>query len=295
MKNVVKIVAIMALVVVLTSFGILFCEDAKAVTVKEGYVGIVVKKGAAQDEVLPPGKYWTNPFTTDVIQMDTRWQKYSTTTSAFSKDIQQVDIVVSMSYQIENTGALMLYKEVGEDYADKIMLPCLLDALKSTFAKYSAEELISCRETISDQVLEALSEQLLFYKLKVREVAIEDIDFTDAFTNAIEEKQVATQRKLQVETEQEQQTMVAQAEAERARIQAEAEAEEKLISARADAESVKIAADAEAYRLEMESKNITDAIIRKETVEKWDGKLPTINGGGTIPMINAETLIGGNE
>lgn len=295
MKNVVRIFAIMALVVILATFGILFCEDAKAVTVKEGYVGIVVKKGAAQDEVLPPGKYWTNPFTTDVIQMDTRWQKYSTTTSAFSKDIQQVDIVVSMSYQIENTGALMLYKEVGEDYADKIMLPCLLDALKSTFAKYSAEELISCRETISDQVLEALSEQLLFYKLKVREVAIEDIDFTDAFTNAIEEKQVATQRKLQVETEQEQQTMVAQAEAERARIQAEAEAEEKLIRARADAEAVKIAADAEAYRLEMESKNITDAVIQKETVEKWDGKLPTINGGGTIPMINAETLIGGNE
>ena len=293
MKNVVRIIAIMALVVILASFGILFCEDAKAVTVKEGYVGIVVKKGAAQHEVLYPGKYWTNPFTTEVVQMDTRWQKYSTQTSAFSKDIQQVDITVSMSYQIENTGALRLYKEVGEDYADKIMLPCLLDALKSTFAKYSAEELISCRETISDQVLTALSEQLLFYKLKVREVAIEDIDFTDAFTNAIEEKQVATQRKLQVETEQEQQTMVAQAEAERARIQAEAEAEEKLIRARADAEAVKIAADAEAYRLEMESKNITDAVIQKETIEKWDGKLPTINGGNAVPLVNAETLIGG--
>lgn len=271
---------------------LLLPTSAKAATVPEGYVGIVIKRGAALDETLSPGKHWTNPLTTHVVLMDTRWQKYTTKTSAFSKDIQQVDIVVSMSYQISNTGALTLYKEVGEDYADKIMLPCLLDALKSTFAKYSAEDLISRREQISDEVLDALSEELVFYKLSVREVAIEDIDFTDAFTNAIEEKQVATQRKLQVETEQEQQTLVAKAEAERARIQAESEAEEKLIRARADAEAVRIAADAEAYRLEMESKNITDGLIRKETIERWDGKLPTITGTDAVPLVDISTLNG---
>lgn len=275
---------ITTLLIVLNVF--LCSADAKAATVPEGYVGIVVKRGAAQGETLPPGKYWTNPFTTKVVLMDTRWQKYTTQTSAFSKDIQQVDIVVSMSYQIKNTGALTLYKEVGVDYADKIMLPCLLDALKSTFAKYSAEDLISKRELISDEVLTALEEQLIFYKLAVREVAIEDIDFTDAFTNAIEEKQVATQRKLQVETEQEQQTLVAQAEAERETIKAKAEAEQKLIRAQADADAVKIAADAESYRLEMESKHITEAVIQKETVEKWDGKLPAITGTDAVPMIN---------
>ena len=260
--------------------------SAKAVTVPEGHVGIVLRRGAAEDHTLSPGKHWLNPFTTSVVLMDTRWQKYTAQTSAFSKDIQQVDIVVSMSYQIDNTGSLRLYKEVGEDYADKIMLPCLLDALKSTFAKYSAEELVSRRESISDEVLDALEKQLEFYRLSVREVAIEDIDFTDAFTNAIEEKQVATQRKLQVETEQEQQTLIARAEAERAKIKAQAEAEEQLIRAKADADAVKIAADAEAYRLEMESKNITENLIRKETVEKWDGKLPTITGSDAVPLVN---------
>lgn len=74
---------------------------------------------------------------------------------------------------------------------------------------------------------------------------------------------------------------------------AEADAEEKLIRARADAEAVKIAADAEAYRLEMESKNITDAVIQKETIEKWDGKLPSITGSDSVPLVNAENLIGG--
>ena len=259
-------------------------------TVPEGYTGIVVHFGEAQDETLNSG-FHTKPLFSKIVKMDNRWQKYSTQTSAFSKDIQQVDVVVSMSYQIKDTGALELYKEVGMDYADKIMLPRMLDALKSTFARYSAEELVSNREKISGEVLTLLSNQLIFYKIAVREVAIEDIDFTDAFTNAIEAKQVATQKKLQVETEQEQQTLVAEAEAERAKITAQADAEQKLIRAQADADAVKIAADAEAYRLEMESKHITDSVIKKETIEKWDGKLPTITGGGALPLVDSSLMI----
>jgi hypothetical protein len=53
---------------------------------------------------------------------------------------------------------------------------------------------------------------------------------------------------------------------------------------------VKIAADAEAYRLEMESKYITDAVIQKETVEKWDGKLLTITGSDAVPIIDAGAI-----
>lgn len=286
------VVVVMAICLLVLGAVMMIPAPAKAASVPEGHVGIVIKWSKAQDETLSPGFYFTNPFTTSVKLMDMRWQKYTTQTSAFSKDIQQVDITVSMSYQIQTGGALRLYKEVGMDYADKIMLPRLLDALKSTFARYSAEELVANRERISREVKELLSEQLLFYKLEVREIAIEDIDFTDAYTNAIEAKQVATQKMLQVETEQEQQTLVEQAEAERARIRTEAAAEQKLISAKADAEAVKIAADAEAYRLEMESKNITDNLIRKETIEKWDGKLPTITGADAVPLIDVEGMEG---
>lgn len=289
MKKVLSMALVMWLLV--ASLTMLCACDAQAATVPEGHVGIVIKWGKAEDETLPPGFYFTNPIGTSIKLMDMRWQKYSAQTSAFSKDIQQVDITMSMSYQIQTGGALRLYKEVGMDYADKIMLPRLLDALKSTFARYSAEELVANREKISREVKDLLSEQLLFYKLEVREIAIEDIDFTDAYTDAIEAKQVATQRMMQVETEQEQQTLVAQEEAKRAKIQAEAAAEQKLIQAQADAEAVKIAADAEAYRLKMEAEHITDETIRKEMIHKWDGKLPTITGGGTVPILDTENLI----
>lgn len=287
-SGVVFVVTLLALVCVCCAF---FPSSASAMTVPEGHVGIVLKWGEAQDQTLNPGWHWHNPISTRIILMDMRWQKYSTQTSAFSKDIQQVDIAVSMSYQIENTGALELYKRVGEDYADKIMLPRLLDALKSTFAKYSAEELISNREKISTEVRDLLEKQLMFYKLNVREVAIEDIDFTDVFTNAIEAKQVATQKKLQVETEQEQQTLVAQAEAERARINAEADAQQMTIRANAEAEAKKIAANAEAYRLETESKYITSKTIQKTLAERWDGVLPKIVGNDMATVLDANSML----
>lgn len=278
---------IFVLVVMMT----MLAGSAKAVTVPEGHVGIVVKMGQAKDEVLTPGFYFTMPFITKVVKMNIQWQKYYIETSAFSKDMQQVDIKCSMNYSLQKQGALKMYKSVGKDYADKIMLPLALDALKSTFSRYSAEELVSNRDLIAEEVFAELSQELDFYSLRVQEVAIEDIDFSDAFTNAIEAKQVATQTLLQAETEQKQQTLVAQAEAERAKIKAQADAEKKLIVAKAEADAVKIAADAEAYRLEMESKHITDAVIQKETIEKWDGKLPTITGSNSVPLVDAESLI----
>lgn len=263
--------------------------DAGCTIVPEGHVGIVIHWGEAQEETLMPGFHWT-PLFSSVEKLDTRWQKYKTQTSAFSKDIQQVDISVSMSYQLLASGAREMYKTVGVNYADQIMLPRLLDALKSTFAKYSAEELISNRETISSEILLLLKDQLEFYSVSVREIAIEDIDFTDAFTDAIEAKQVATQRKLQVETEQEQQTLIAKAEAERAKLAAETEAEKVRIAAQAEADAVKLAADAEAYRLKMESEHITDAVLKKELISRWNGELPVVSGGAT-PVMTLDSVL----
>ena len=255
-----------------------------AATVPEGYVGIVLHMGKAKDEVLSPGFYILGPIN-HLVKMDCRWQKYSLQTSAFSKDIQQVDVQASFSYALAKDGALRMYKNVGVDYPDKIMMPRFLDALKATFAKFSADELISGREQIAYEVSETLERQLAIYDLSVKEVAIEDIDFTDSFTNAIEAKQVATQKKLQTETEQEQQTIIAKAEAERKKIEAETAAEQIRIKAEAEAEAVRIKADAEAYRLEMESKHITQQTLDKQKIEKWDGKLPVMNGTAT-PIIS---------
>lgn len=278
------IVAIVILVAALVIVGVPFT------TIPEGHVGVVVHFGEAQEEVLSPG-FRSKPLFASVVDMDTRWQRYSIQTAAFSKDIQQVDITMSVNYALQKQGALKMYKDVGTEYADKIILPLIHEAVKSTFAKYSAEQLVAHRDAISEEVFAELSQELEFYSLKVQEVAIEDIDFSDAFTNAIEAKQVATQTLLQAETEQKQQTLVAQAEAERATIKAQAEAEQRMIKAQAEADAVKIAADAEAYRLQQENTHITDMTIKKAMIEKWDGNLPVITGDGATPILDISDIV----
>lgn len=279
-----RIIALIAFITLLATASV----SLAAVTVSEGYVGIVLHNGEMQDDILYPGKHHLGIFGIgyEVVMMDTRWQSYSISTSAFSKDIQQVDLIVSVNYQIQKQGVQKIYREVGEDYADKIIKPRMLDALKSVIAKYSAEELIAKRQEISYQVLDLIKEQLLFYELNVREVAIEDIDFTDAYTDAIEAKQVATQKLLQFKTEQEQLTLQKEEEAKRNKI----EAENKLEIAKLEADAIAYTAEKQAEANKMLGESMTPELLDYYKLDKWDGQLPKIVGGEMVPIVDVTTL-----
>ena len=120
------------------------------------------------------------------------------------------------------------------------------------------------------------------YGITIVSIAIEDIDFTDAFTTAVEAKQVAAQNKLTAETEQAQKTMEEEATARRAVIAANAEAEKAVIAANAELEVVKVQAEAALYAGEKEaemnkriSESLTEPLIQYYWIKQWDGKLPT--------------------
>lgn len=285
-----KIIALVFLIAALAVGACVTVRQALATTIEEGFVGIVLTFGKAEPDILKPGFYLTPPWKS-VVKMDCRWQKYEVACSAFSKDIQQVDIKMTCNYKLSEDGARRIYSQVGTDYGSKIMEPCILDAVKAVFSKYTAEELISERDGISAEVYETVYSKMEIYDVKIQDVAITDIDFSDAFTDAVEAKQVATQKKLQTQTEQEQQTIIAEAEAKREKIKAQADAEMKKIAAEADAEAVRIQADAESYRLEMEAKSITDKVIQKEYIKKWNGQLPIISGSGATPIVDMGDLI----
>ena len=126
-----------------------------------------------------------------------------------------------------------------------------------------------------------------------RKAGIENIDFTDAFTNAVEAKQVATQEKQKAETEQARITMEQEAAAQRAIINANAEAEQAKIAAQADLEVVKIQAEAALYAGEKEaemnkriSEALTGELIYYYWIKQWNGKLPTVSTDSMMPILN---------
>ena len=261
--------------------------------VPTGYTGILTSFGAVENRTVNAGINFIAPWQ-KVVKMDSRTQKVPIETSAFSSDIQQVDLIMSVNYCISQTTAREIYKTVGKNYFDNIMQPRIQENTKAVFSQYTAENLISQREILSDQIAELLASDMERYGITIISLAVEDIDFTDAFTNAVEAKQVAAQNKLTAETQQAQKTMEEQAAAERAIIAANADAEMAKIAAQADLEVVKIQADAALYAGEREANMteriaaaLTDNLINYYWIKEWNGELPsTILGDSSNYMID---------
>ena len=256
-------------------------------TVQTGYTGIVTTFGKVENMTLEAGLHLKSPFQ-QIISMDNREQKTSFTTEAFSSDIQQVNITGSINYAINKSTAMNLFKEVGTDYFNKLVYPRMLEITKGVFSKYTAENLVANRQKLSESIRDGLSEELQSYGINVISLSIENIDFTDAFTDAVEAKQVAAQRKLQAEIEQAQMTMETQQQAERQRINAEAAANVAKINADADAYAMKVRSEAEAEANKMIAESLTENLIRANEIKSWDGKLPVYmagEGGTTIPVL----------
>jgi regulator of protease activity HflC (stomatin/prohibitin superfamily) len=284
MKNMKKGMIILIAVAALALIVVTTCTA----TVQTGYTGIVTTFGKVEDMTLEAGFHFKTPFQ-KIISMDNREQKDTFTTEAFSSDIQQVNIIGSINYAINKSTAMNLFKEVGTDYFNKLVYPRMLEITKGVFSKYTAENLVANRQRLSEAIREGLHAELDQYGINVISVSIENLDFTDAFTDAVEAKQVAAQKKLQAEIEQGQMTMETQQQAERKRINAEAEASVAKINADADAYALQVRSEAEAEANKKIAESLTENLIRFNEVKAWDGKLPTYmagEGSSTVPILN---------
>lgn len=243
-------------------------------SVPTGHTGVVTTFGRVENYTLDSGLHFVLPWQS-VVKMDNRVQKETVDLSCFSSDIQEVTMVYTINFQIKKSDAMTIYSTIGTDYYNTVIAPAIAESVKIVTARYNAEEIISRRSELASAIEEDLAGKLIHYNIELVSTSIEDMDFTDAFTNAVEEKQVAEQNKLRAETEAEQKVIEAEAEAEIRKTEADAEAYE--IITRAEAE-------AEANRLISES--LTNELIDYTYAEKWDGKLPTFVAGedGMVPV-----------
>ena len=282
-----------AIVAIALLIGIVGITADCITTIPTGHTGIVTTFGRVEDYTYEAGVHTKAPWQ-QVVKMDNRIQKAIVDMSCFSSDIQEVDTSYTINYQIEKANAQTIYRTIGQDYYTTIILPRIQESVKSMIAKYDAEKLIASREQLSSQIREDLTAKLAIYNVEVIDASIENLDFSDAFTNAVEAKQVAAQEKLKAEIQQEQANIEAKAAAERAVIAAQAEAEKAVIQAEAAAEAQKKEADAKAYAGEKEAEanekiaaSLSQELIDYKTVEQWNGELPTYVGGeGTLPILD---------
>ncbi len=257
-KNIVigVIIAFFALILIFNSF----------TTVKAGHSGVVVTFGEVSERVLSEGLHFKIPFAQNIVLVDNRVQKAEAVCSAASKDLQTVSSTVAVNYKVLNSRSADMYKNVGMDYEAIIITPAIQECVKAVTAKFTAEELITNRQSIGDQMMELLKAKVSDYGIEIQIFNITTFDFTAEYNAAIEAKQTAQQNALKAEQDLQ---------------RIKVEAEQKIVQAEAEAE---------AYKLK--SQQLTPEILLSKYIEKWDGKLPTVISGddGTM-MLDLSKLL----
>lgn len=267
----------------IAAVGLLLILGSCYTSIPTGHTGVVTTFGNVENYTFEAGIHFKLPWQ-DTIKMDNRVQKSTQELACFSSDIQEVNMTYTVNYQISKQDAMTIYKTIGTNYFDTVIAPCISESVKIVTAKYSAEALVSSRSLMAGEIESVLKEKLAQYNIELVGTSIENMDFTDAFTEAVEAKQVAQQNKLRAETEAEQKV-----------IEAKAAAEIKKVEADADAYELQKKAEAEAEANQKIANSLTEALIQYTYIENWDGKLPTIMNGssGMNTMLDISGLVEG--
>jgi regulator of protease activity HflC (stomatin/prohibitin superfamily) len=160
------------------------------------------------------------------FQMDERTGAGEGTISsgpAISEETQPVYAVVTLNYRVSDKAVQELFTDVGSTFFEKVVAPRVFQVFKNETVKFKSVEVAPNREQIRQAVQLELDRQLNGFSIDVVDFLINDLDFPQEFTEAIERKQVATQDALAARQKVEQSKAEAQQEIERARGQAQAQ------------------------------------------------------------------------
>lgn len=275
-------------VVVIVVLGLMVI-GGMVVIVEAGHVGVVKRLGAVQPEALVEGFHFKRPMMDEVSQIDVRMIPSHAKSSAASKDLQTVTTEVTVTYSLNGAIAPQTYQRVGdrERVSAGLVEPAIQESVKSVTAKFTAEELVTKRELVKQQIQQTL-EQFIKNTLKQKDiesavaianVAITDFDFSEEFNRAIEAKVKAEQMALQAKNEKIMRTT-----------QAEALAAEKKLGAEAEAFATDIQSKARAEAIQREAAALKESpeLIQLRAVEKWDGVLPRVSGTQAVPFLNLD-------
>lgn len=290
-------------------------------TVDTGEIAVVKQLGEAK-YVRTAGTHFDFWMTNSYTRYDTKVQNVDIITSAYSSDAQTMDIMMTLQYQIIPDKVIDIAREYGTlDVLQNRIQSIAIEKTKSVLSSYKAMDIIADRATMSPLVESAIKEAIgEKYFVTVSTVVLTNIDFSDAFEKAVEDKMIAEQNQLKQEYEntakvnaaeaEKQATIKAQeakAEADKiaanAKIEiAKAEAEAILTKANADAEALGIQAlevarmlgftefvdNVEQIKSDLtleEAELIKEYIEYIKYMETWDGVLPDTVVGSDASVI----------
>ncbi|HEJ4408055.1 TPA: prohibitin family protein [Pseudomonas aeruginosa] len=257
-------------------------------TVDEKERAVLLRNGALI-EVSEPGLHFKVPVidsvreisvATDTVMFDGL--------PAYSMDQQAATLRVSVSFNVDPSQVAELYKTYGsiENMVNRLISRHVPTQVENTFGKYTAIRAVQERGNFVADTMKAVREHAVG-PVQIESVQIENIDFSDAYEQTIEDRMKA---EIQVKT-REQMLETEKVQAEIRVTQAKAEAEAKLEQARADAEATRLRGDAEADAIKARAAALASNqnLVELTKAEKWNGQLPaTMIPNAAIPFLSVK-------
>ncbi|PKM98455.1 MAG: hypothetical protein CVU79_03110 [Elusimicrobia bacterium HGW-Elusimicrobia-3] len=235
--------------------------------VPPGEVAVKTRLGAIVDS-YSEGMHFKMPLLESITKFSIQIQRADIKTQAFSKDLQTMNVGLVVNHRIQKETVVSIYRNLGPRYVSNIVDPAVQEVFKAISARYSAERIISERNELVEAINVEVKERLSKKEIIVTDISVTDLDFTDQFLKAVEDKQVA-----------EQQAMMS---------------EKLVVKAKRDAEQAIAKSRGEAEALRMQREQVTPMLIelRKvdaqlKAIEKWNGVLPGYVGAG-VPFVSLD-------
>ncbi len=257
-------------------------------TIDQGERGVILRTGAIVG-TAEPGLGFKLPFIDKIVKISiqSRAQIYEHV-STYSRDQQPADITLSVNYRLPPDQIATIYEEYGSEdgLVHRLIDRRVYEQVKNVFGQFNAVTAIQERARLNAEAQEAIRKSVLGPVI-IDGVQIENIDFSDAYEQSIENRMLAEVevQKLRQNAEREKvqaEITVTQANARAAAIKAEAEARAAATRLAGEAEADAIRAKGAALRDNPELINLTAA-------ERWNGELPTtMVPGSAVPFIGVK-------
>lgn len=246
------IVAIFALIILSASF----------YTIKSTERGIISNWGKVRTEVVEPGLHFKIPIMQTVRKVNVQTKKEDGQENTYTKDVQTAVVDYTINYDLVAENVAELYKNIGMDYHNKIIVPEIRGGMKDEFGNFEATQIVMNRDSVRFCIEQRLRKALNSKYFTNITFQITEIDYDDAFENAIKEKQVAEQKALKAQNDT------------------------RRIKEEAIQTETKANAEANAMKVKANSLANNPKLVEYEAVQKWDGKLPEYMMGNTVPFLN---------
>jgi regulator of protease activity HflC (stomatin/prohibitin superfamily) len=200
------------------------------VQIEAGQVGVKSLFGRVQNDVLPSGLHFINPFV-EVQRLDIKTQNYTmsgihdegTKTGddairVLTADGLEVTIDLTVLYKLLPSEAPRLVRETGIDYTDKIVRPLTRTKIRDNAVYYEAISLYSNkRDEFQQRIFKSIEDDFRKRGLILEQLLVRNITLPQSVKTSIEQKISAEQdaQKMQFVLQKERQ------EADRKRVEAQ--------------------------------------------------------------------------